>query len=136
MKVNSELRLGINKNFIVKSISRLHSRGALGTQTGTVTWSQPPWDSLLSGEGRRGIKDHQTLEQNSVSGEHRAIATESRGLKHLIRFLSEVKRTQFKTNATLQLVEQRGSSSMNNSLLRDGQALFLLYFVDALEPIL
>ena len=69
--------------------------------------------------GDKEINDHQTIEQNSVSGEHRAIAPESRGLKHLIKFLSEVKRTQFKTNAVLRLVEQRGSSSMNNSLLRD-----------------
>ena len=87
-------------------------------------------------KGDKETNNHQTIEQNSVSGEHRAIATESRRLKHLIKFLSEVKRTQLKTNAIRWLVEQRGSSSMNNSLLRDSQALFLLYSVDALEPIL
>ena len=129
MTVNSELRLGINPSFIAKWISRLNSRGAPGTQTGTRgthCWAE-------KGDEKSTITKH---ENRTVSGEHRAIATERRGLKHLIRFWSEVKRTQFKTNATLPLVEQRGSSSMNNSLLSDSQAVFLLYFVHALEPIL
>ena len=136
MTVNSELRLGINQSLLPSESADLTAEGHRARKQGLWCGPSPAWDPLLGGEGRREINAHQTREQNSVSGEHRAIATERGGLKHLMRFLSEVKRTRFKTNATLPLVEHRGSSSMNNSLLRDSQAVFLLYSVHAREPIL